>query len=277
VPDPREVLTRRAPDPTTTIRYGEGPDHVADVWVPASVTSPASAAAGVLPLLLVLHGGFWRSAHGREVAGPMCAALRDDGYVTAAVEYRRTGAGGGWPATCEDVAAASRTLPGLVARAVRSELGPTELGPTALVGHSAGGHLALWAGSQAEVPRLSGVISLGGVCDLARADELRLDRAGDDGAVATLLGGRRPEYAERYAAADPMQLPPPPAPVVLIHGLDDDIVPIELSRRYASYASSAGADVRLLELPGVEHFGPIDPLSSAWPFVLAAVHGLSAT
>jgi acetyl esterase/lipase len=258
-----------------TIRYGEGTDHVADVWVPAP--SLASARATVPPLVLVLHGGFWRSGYGREIAGPMCAALRDEGYVAAAVEYRRTGAGGGWPATCDDAAAASLLLPVLVGQAARPELQPDGPWPTVLVGHSAGGHLALWAGSQAQVPGLAGVISLGGVCDLARADELGLDRAGDDGAVATLLGGGPHEYPERYAAADPMQLPPPPAPVLLIHGLDDNIVPIELSRRYASYASSAGADVRLLELPGVEHFGPIDPLSSAWPFVLAAVHDLSAT
>jgi acetyl esterase/lipase len=144
-----------------------------------------------------------------------------------------------------------------------------------LVGHSAGGHLALWAGAQASVPRLAGVVSLAGVCDLARADELGLDRDGDDGAVATLLDGRWREHPERYAAADPMQLPPPPAPVVLIHGLDDGIVPVELSRRYASYARSAGADVHLVELPGVEHFGPIDPLSPVWPAVLAAVGDLS--
>jgi acetyl esterase/lipase len=251
-----------------TIRYGEGPDHVADVWLPSSL---ASEPAAVPPLVLVLHGGFWRSTYGREIAGPMSAALRDDGYVVAAVEYRRTGAGGGWPATCDDVAAATRALPALVARATRTA--PAELASTVLVGHSAGGHLALWAGSQAGVPGLAGVVSLGGVNDLTRADELGLDRAGDDGAVAALLGGRRDEYPERYAAADPMQLPPPPAPVVLIHGLDDGVVPVELSRRYASYAASAGADVQLVELPGVEHFGPIDPLSPAWSHVRAAVRG----
>lgn len=259
-----------------SIRYGEEPDHVADVWLPSSL---ASEPAAVPALVLVLHGGFWRSTYGREIAGPMSAALRDEGYVVVAVEYRRTGSGGGWPATCDDVAAATRTLPALVAQAVGAQLGPTGLGPTLLgptllIGHSAGGHLALWAGSQARVPGLAGVVSLGGVCDLTRADELGLDRAGDDGAVAALLGGRSDDYPDRYAAADPMQLPPPPAPIVLIHGLDDGIVPVELSRRYASHAARAGADVQLVELPGVEHFGPIDPLSSAWPAVLAAVREL---
>jgi acetyl esterase/lipase len=144
-----------------------------------------------------------------------------------------------------------------------------------LAGHSAGGQLALWAGSQARVPGLAGVVSLGGVCDLARADELQLDRSGDAGAVATLLGGSAAEQPERYAAADPTQLPPPPAPMVLIHGLDDEDVPVELSRRYAAYAAARGAQVRLVELPGVEHYGPIDPLSEAWPHVTAAVADLT--
>jgi acetyl esterase/lipase len=292
VADPREVLNRRAPEPTMTLRYGDEPDHVADVWLRSPVSVPAAVSHGPT-LVLVLHGGFWRSEYGRSIAGPMSAALRDEGYVVAAVEYRRTGGAGGWPRTCDDVAAACRALPDLIASAAGAELGGAELGgaelggagfgPVVLVGHSAGGHLALWAGSQVALPRdglagsgLAGVVSLGGVCDLGRADELALDPEGDSGAVAALLGGRRDEVPERYAAADPMQLPPPPCPVVLIHGLDDRIVPVDLSRRYASYARSAGADLRLVELPGVEHFAPIDPQSTAWPTVLAEIRALAA-
>ncbi|MFL6098680.1 MAG: alpha/beta fold hydrolase [Actinomycetales bacterium] len=261
--DPREVLSRTAPAPTTTVRYGEGPDHVADVWLPDAAVASAS-----LPLVVVIHGGFWRAGYGRSVAAPMSVALRDDGYAVAAVEYRRTGVGGGWPATAEDVRAAVETVPRL--------LGDRAPGPTVLVGHSAGGHLALWAASQAAVPRLAGVVSLGGVCDLVRADQLALDRDGDDGAVATLLGGRSADVPERYAAADPMQLPPPRVPVVLVHGVEDRIVPVELSRRYAAYARAAGAAVRLVELPGIEHFGPVDPLSPAWSAVRTSVAGLVA-
>jgi acetyl esterase/lipase len=259
--DPRDVLTRAAAPPTLTIRYGEGADHVADVWLPQAVDRPTP-----VPLVIVIHGGFWRAGYGRSIAAPMSVALRDDGYAVAAVEYRRTGAGGGWPATTDDIRAAVETVPRL--------LGDRADGPTVLVGHSAGGHLALWAAAQATVPRLGGVVSLGGVCDLVRADELALDRDGDDGAVATLLGGRSRDVPERYAAADPMQLPPPRVPVVLVHGVDDRIVPVELSRRYAAYARAAGAAVELVELPGVEHFGPIDPLSAAWPAVRTAVAGL---
>ncbi len=172
--------------------------------------------------------------------------------------------------TTDDVRAAVERMPTLVA-----EVAGRPTGRTLLTGHSAGGHLALWAGSQAKVNNLAGVVSLGGVCDLGRADELRLGRSGDDGAVSALLGGRADQQPERYAAADPMRLPPPPAPVVLIHGVEDYIVPVELSRRYADYATARGADVTLVALPGVEHFGPTDPLSPAWPHVLTALHTLA--
>jgi acetyl esterase/lipase len=267
VADPEEVLTRRAAPPTTTVQYGELPDNVADVWLPTP-TSPDPNEGQ--PLVIVIHGGFWRSGYGRSIAAPMSAALATEGFAVAAIEYRRTGASGvragGWPMTTDDVRAAVEGVPTLVAEAAGRRTGPT-----LVIGHSAGGHLALWAGSQANVRDLAGVVSLGGVCDLARADELRLGRSGDDGAVSALLGGRADQQPERYAAADPMQLAPPTAPVVLIHGVEDDIVPVELSRRYADYATARGADVTLVELPGIEHFGPTDPLSPAWPHVLAAL------
>ncbi len=268
--DPSEVLTRWAPPPAATVRYGEGPHHGADVWRPATGPGIATGPADAAPLVIVVHGGFWRARYGKEEARVMCAALADAGYAVAAIEYRRTGQpGGGWPGTIDDVRAAVEAIPALVSGLLDD--GPVSLGPTLLVGHSAGGQLALWAGSQADVPRLAGIVSLGGVCDLARADELRLGRQDDDGAVAAFLGGGADQVPDRYAAADPMRLPPPAVPVALVHGVDDDVVPVELSRRYAAYAAAAGADVELLELRGIEHFGPIDPLSPAWATVLDAL------
>ena len=269
VHDPREVLTRPAPAPSLTVRYGDDPDHVADVWLPEAGGAGGAGGAGPA-LVVVIHGGFWREEYGRSIVAPMAVALCGDACAVAAVEYRRTGSGGGWPETADDVHAAVEAVPGLVA-----EQAGCAFGRTVLVGHSAGGHLALWAASRAAGPSLAGAVSLAGVCDLVRADELALDREGDDGAVATLLGGRAWEVPDRYAAADPMQLRPPTSPVVLIHGLRDRIVPVELSRRYAAYATAAGARVELVELPDVEHFGPIDPLSRAWPTVRAAVRRLA--
>jgi acetyl esterase/lipase len=264
--DPSEVLDRAAPGPTMTLRYGPLPDHVADVWLPAADLVP-------LTLVVVVHGGFWRAAFDRKHVRPMSNALVAQGFSVAAIEFRRTGMpGGGWPGTVEDVRTALTRLPDLLAaqapagRPIRSVV---------VVGHSAGGHLALWAGSQVKVPGLVGVISLAGVLDLVRADELRLGAQGDDGAVAAFLGGRAHDRPDDYAAADPSQLAPPPVPVALVHGVLDTVVPIELSHRYADYARSLGADVEVTDLAGIEHFGVIDPLSPAWGAVLGALDRLT--
>jgi acetyl esterase/lipase len=265
--DPSAVLTRAAPPPTTTVRYGELPDQVADLWLP----EPTPSRAATLPLVILIHGGFWRAGFDRMHLRPMANAVAAQGFSVAAIEYRRTGyPGGGWPGTCDDVRSAVDQLPTLVA----SHVG-TGARSVLLAGHSAGGHLALWAGAQVPIPGLAGILSLAGVCDLVRADELGLGAQGDDGAVAAFLGGRYREVPERYAAADPMQLPAPSAPVVLVHGTLDTDVPVEISRRYADRAASTGADVELTELAGIEHFGPIDPLSPAWGAVLDALHHLA--
>jgi acetyl esterase/lipase len=249
------------------LRYADGPDHVVDVWL------PAPRAEGGLPpaLVIVVHGGFWRAGYDRQHTRPQCEGLLAAGYAVAAIEYRRTGmAGGGWPGTFDDVRAALEATPALVAGAYGGDLGPT-----LLIGHSAGGHLVLWAGSQVAVPGLGGVVSLGGVCDLARAHELQLGTDLHGGAVDALLGGGPAQVPDRYAAADPMRLPPPPVPVTLIHGTRDGAVPVELSRRYAAaMARTAEHPVELIELSGVGHFEPIDPLSPAWGAVLGALEAM---
>jgi acetyl esterase/lipase len=265
VPAPDDVLTRPAPGPDLVLRYGPGPDHVVDVRLPAS--------AGPAPLVVVLHGGFWRAEHDRAHAGPQCSALAEAGYVVAAVEYRRTGRGGGWPATFDDVAAAVDAVPGLVAGAAPGRLRP---GGAVLVGHSAGGHLALWAASRDRLPPGSrwhrppgpstprAVVGLGAVCDLRCCGDLDLD----GGAASALLGGGPDDVPDRYAQADPLTLAPPGVPAVLVHGTDDDRVPVEMSRRYAA---AGGDSVRLVELPGTGHFEVIDPRSRVWPAVLDAI------
>jgi acetyl esterase/lipase len=258
------VLDRWAPPPTTTVRYGALPEHVADIWGPAG-PGPEVAREPVA-LALVVHGGFWRADYDRTHTRPMCNALAADGLAVAAIEFRRTGmAGGGWPGTFDDVRAAVETVPELAAGAVGRPLGPV-----VLIGHSAGGQLVLWAGSRCAVTNLAGVISLAGVCDLVRADELHLGAQSDDGAVAALLGGSASDQPDRYAAADPMRLPLPDAPVVLIHGDRDTVVPVELSHSYAARDARIG----LVELPGVDHFAVIDPLSPAWTAVRGAVADL---
>ena len=253
--DPREVLTRPAPPPDRVLTYGHHRDHVADLRLPTG-TAPA-------PLVVVIHGGFWRQAFDRSHAGPQSRALADAGYAVATIEYRRVGGGGGVPATFDDVATAVDRVPELAAAT-----GRVDAGRVALVGHSAGGHLALWAALRHRLPptspwrrdrdmALRGVVALAGVVDLGAA---RAAGLGED-AVDALVGGHD------LADVDPALLPASELPVVLVHGRDDDRVPVANARGYADRRPA----VQLWELEGVEHFGPIDPLSTAWPHVLKAV------
>jgi acetyl esterase/lipase len=237
------------------VAYGEHPDQVADVRLPGG---PARGT------VLFLHGGFWRAAFDRLHVAPLAVALAAAGFVAITPEYRRTGSpGGGWPGTFDDVAAAVRTAPALVGA-----------GPLVLAGHSAGGQLALWAAhhlaTAGRPPR--GVVALAPVADLTAAYHLDLGR----GAVATLLGGAPTEEPARYAAADPMTLLPLGVETVLGHGDRDAHVPVAFSRDYAVAARLAGDRVTLREWPGVEHFAPIDPESTVWPEILAAIERLMA-
>ncbi|MFI7430938.1 alpha/beta hydrolase family protein [Micromonospora sp. NPDC049836] len=258
--DPRDVLTRPAPPPDATVRYGDHPEQVADLRRPAG-DGPAR------PLVVVVHGGFWRAEYDRTHTGPMADALAALGHPVAQLEYRRTGQpGGGWPHTLQDVLAGVAALPGLAAAALPGRVAPV---PPILVGHSAGGHLALYAAATAP-GTVGGVLALAPVADLAEAYRLDLD----DGAVAALLGGGPAEVPERYAAADPSALVPARVRTVVIHGSLDRQVPVAVSRSWVAAARAAGAPATLVELPKCEHFGLIAPDDPAWPVVVTALRSL---
>ncbi|MFI6235090.1 alpha/beta hydrolase family protein [Micromonospora sp. NPDC050784] len=258
--DPRAVLTRPAPEPDRTVAYGDDPDQVADLRLPAG-TGPAR------PLVVVLHGGFWRAEYDRRHTGPLAAALAAAGYPVAQLEYRRTGQpGGGWPGTLTDVLTGVAELPALAAEALPGRVTPAA---PILVGHSAGGHLALYAAATAPAT-VRGVLALAPVADLGEAYRRDLD----SGAVAALLGGGPAQVPDRYAAADPRMLVPIRTRTVVVHGSDDLQVPAEMSRDFVAEARAEGSDISLVELPGCEHFGLIDPESVAWPQVLAVLRSL---
>ena len=251
----RDVLTRPASAPDMVLRYGPRDDQVADVRLPTRTGAP---------LVVLLHGGFWRAAWDRTHTRPMADELAAAGFAVATPEYARTDGGGGWPTTFDDVALAVQVIPTRIAAAVGEAVDPADR--TVLVGHSAGGQLALWCASRPLPTDYAGVVALAPVADLTEADRLDLDT----GAVRELLGAGPDEAPDRYAFADPCRLPAPPVPVVVVHGLDDTSVPPALSRRYATHA---GAELRLLD--GIGHFELIDPLSAAWPVVLDAIEGAS--
>ena len=254
---PRDVLTRAADGPDAVVRYGDHADQLVDVHLPPD--GPAGSSC-----LVLLHGGFWRQAWDRRHTRPMAVALRDRGWVVVTPEFRRTGGDGGWPATFDDVAAVRERLPTLLADAIGGPAADRAATPT-LLGHSAGGHLAMWWALTAPEPStVRRVVALAPVADLDRAYADALD--GD--AVAALLGGAPDEHPDRYAAADPARLlradrAGDHPPITVLHGTDDDRVPATHSRDLTG--------VSLVELPGVGHFELIDPLSTAWPDVLAAL------
>lgn len=207
-----------------------------------------------------MHGGFWRAEYDRHHTGPLAADLAERGWPVAQLEYRRTGQdGGGWPGTFADVAAGLTVLPALAA-----DLAPAVAGPPLLLGHSAGGHLALWWAGLAGPAAVRGVVALAPVTGLATAHRLDLD----DGAVAALLGGGPQQVPHRYAYAEPRR---PHVPTVVIHGAEDRQVPVTLSRDW-----TASGDVELVELPDVEHFAVIDPHSAAWPAVVRTLERLAS-
>jgi acetyl esterase/lipase len=266
-----EVLTRAARPPDHVFPYGPRDDQVADLWLPLGQGSGR-------PLVVFLHGGFWRSAYDRRHTRPLAEGLAAAGYAVCTPEFRRTGQpGGGWPGTFDDIAAAVDAVPGLAAEAAAR--GAVDPGRVVLAGHSAGGHLALWAAGRHRLPAdspwhtapaaesgVAGVVSLAGVCDLAACYRLGLD----GGAARDLMGGDPDGRPGEYAAADPMGLVPVGVRVALVHGTADQRVPESMSVEYRERAAGAGDSVRLSLLPGCGHFEVIDPLSEAWSAVLEA-------
>ena len=269
-PDRRNVLVRSARPPDLTLRYGDDASQVADVHLPTRESVSKAGISGRALFALFLHGGFWRAQYGREHTAPLAEALAQAGFAVCAPEYRRSGQrGGGWPGTFDDVATAVDRLPGLVRAAVGEFIEPERM---VLAGHSAGGHLALWAASRHRLPAGSpwrraeamagcGVVALAAVCDLAACQERRLGQRAAD----ALMGGGPRQFPDRYAAADPAGLLPIGVPVRLVHGTADDRVPHEMSMEYAARAHAAGdVETECTLLPGAGHFDVIDPLSAAW-------------
>jgi dipeptidyl aminopeptidase/acylaminoacyl peptidase len=227
-----------------THRYGAEPDHEADLLMPEG--------DGPHRLAVLLHGGFWRARFTRSTMTALAVDLADRGWATWNVEYRRVGTGGGVPETLDDVRAAIDALTGVQA--------PVDAARVVVIGHSAGGQLALWAAGLASVVA---VVSLAGVCDLGSAARMRIG----DGAALEFTGGTPEERPEAYAAADPVRLLPAGAEVLLVHGDADDRVPVEQSRNYARASRDAGGRCELLELAGADHFAVIDPRTQAWSSV----------
>lgn len=229
------------------------------------------------PVVVLIHGGFWRARYDLSPMHELAQNLAQQGIAAWNIEYRRVGdTGGGWPGTLLDVAIATDYLHTL------DPMYKLDVNRVVAVGHSAGGQLALWLAARSRLPQnsplaytttplpLTGAISLAGVVDLRQAWQLDLG----SGAVAEFLGGSPDDLPERYAATSPAELLPFHTPQVLIHGDHDDRVPIALSQDYTKKAQAVNDPVKLLELPGADHFVLIDPNSAAWATCVAEIRKL---
>ncbi|KOG30685.1 alpha/beta hydrolase [Streptomyces resistomycificus] len=267
--------------PDATVAYGDHPDQVIDLHAPHGEAVPGLPA----PLIVVLHGGAWRAPYDRRHISPFADHLARRGYAVASVEYRRgdEGAGSGepvagrWPDTFDDVAAALDALPALV-RAALPQADPRRM---VVTGHSAGGHLALWAAARHLLPAdapwrtdrpapLRGVVALAPIADFTVAD--KLDVCG--GAVSQLLGGQD-VFAERRPYADPALLLPTGIATTLVQGRDDLVVPQPVAESYADAAAKAGEVVGLTLLEDVGHFPLIDPAADACAVVAEEIAQLA--
>lgn len=214
--------------------------------------------------VVVIHGGFWRSAYDLSLGEELATDLARRGWDAWNLEYRRVGDGGGWPETFEDVAAGIDKL---------ADIDGLDLDRVVTLGHSAGGHLAAWSASRPDPGvAVTAVISQAGVLDL-----IACDRAGlGGGAVRELLGGSPSDHPQRYRLADPMQQLPLDLPVWCIHGNGDRNVPPSQSRDYVERATSLGTQATLIEIDG-DHFTLIDIASDAWLRTLEIFDGLTAS
>jgi acetyl esterase/lipase len=226
--------------------------------VPGPWTAEILGDADAPAVVVVVHGGNWRPDIDADMTQPLAQAIAAEGRWVWNVEYARPGTdGGGWPGTGLAVRAA-------LGAAVRAAAGR----PVVVVGHSAGGQLALWAARGTDV---AGVVSLAGVTDLARAaaePEMRAD-------VAALLGGNPDERPEALTEASPVAGLPLGIRVIAVHGARDSLVGIEHSRTYVEAARAAGDDAELVEVAGAEHRDARDPEGPMWPAVRDAVARLA--
>lgn len=230
-------LVYRKRFPSSPISYGHFPDQVGHLRHPKS---------GGSSLVVLIHGGLWREEWTSDTMDGLSVSMAEMGYVTWNLEYRRIGAGGGWPESFNDIASAllrAEELTGIAAPR------------TVVVGHSAGGTMALWAAGQAAAigattSRPSLVVGLGAITDLIRAQGEGLG----DGAVLRLIGRRRPDASE-YS---PQHRLPTGVPALLVHGTEDGLVGLDYGRDFATAAGGAGDEVELLELK-CGHLALIDP------------------
>ena len=268
-----DILAKPAALADRRIAYGSEPGQFGELWKPRG--------PGRHPVVILVHGGCWQaSLPGLELMNGPADDLRRRGFVVWNVEYRRLGSGGGYPATFHDIASAVDFLRVLA----RTE--NLDLGSVVLVGHSAGGHLALWAAARSRLPRWSklrsaqpvhvgGVVTLAGINDLAAYRASGGEACGGASTIDHLVGAGHRGSESVYADTSPVELLPLGVPQTIVSGGRDPIVPARLGDAYAGRVARSGDRVEVLDLPSAGHFELIDPQGQEWPSIFRAIRRLS--
>jgi acetyl esterase/lipase len=269
---PRDLQSLPAQPADAVIRYGDDPAQFGELRVPAG--------PGPHPVVVLIHGGCFKAAYAtlRDLA-PMGDALKAKGIASWSIEYRRLGiAGGGWPGTYADV---GRAIDHLRVLAAPHHL---DLDRLVILGHSAGGHLALWAAARHRLPAGSAVATSDplrprGAIDLAGPFDLRENIAGyeaecRDPVITQMMGGRPDQVPDRYRQASAAGLLPLRVPHALIWGEHETFMPRPLAAAYVRRARAAGDDAVLRAVPGAGHFEIASPHSAAWPVVRGEIERL---
>lgn len=234
--------------------YGTDASEYGHLWVPATDE--------LLPVVVLIHGGFWRRAYESDLMEPLAWDLFERGYAVWNLEYGRVGeAKGGWPYTLAHVAS------GIDHLSVLADDYPLDLDRVGVVGHSAGGHLALWSGSRNLLPgdatgsqpvvEPALVVGLGAVGDLAAA---AAGGIGND-AVIEFLGGNPEDVPGRFVTAQPQQ---GAARILLVSGDQDSTVELQYSRWPGLLADE-------IVVEGADHMVLIEPENESWLPVLEAL------
>jgi acetyl esterase/lipase len=258
----RNILTEPAPPADQRILYGKDESQFGDLRLPKGVGQRPP-----YPVAIIIHGGCWLSQYGLSYMGHLSADLSAAGIATWNIEYRRIGnAGGAWPGTFEDVAHAADHLREL---AKKYQL---DLKRVVAIGHSAGGHLALWLAARKNLPKESPLYSsdplpLEGVISLAGITDLRKTGTACDKEVLNLMGGTPKEKAAIYNLGSPIELLPLKIKHSIVQGDADNIIPMVMATDYVEAAKKKGDDVKLVVIEKAGHFEIVDPKSFAWPMI----------
>lgn len=250
-----DLLERPRPAPSATIRFGDDPLQVVDLWLPEG--------SGPHPVALMVHGGCWQTEIAdRTIMNWIAEDLRWRGIAVWNIDYRGVDRpGGGYPGTFQDAAAAADALR---THAARYRL---DAGRVVAIGHSAGGHLALWLAARPRLPagsplrtgdplRIAEVVSLGGLPDLEEAAREPGSGCGTE-VIARISGGR-------LAETSVPRLAPLGVKQVLINGMQDRIIPTAYAEGYARPMRAAGDDVRVRMLDSTGHVELVAPETAAW-------------